>query len=364
MKTVNLSSHNQDLFQKCLNDNLLDSVSYQNLLVRNIIQEQDLMSADIREPKNRISVIIPTYNRKMQLMECINSILSQDYKNFEIIIVDDCSSDETEEYLSRVLVDSRLKYIKNTTNSGPGYSRRAGFREATGEFVIFCDDDDYYLDPHFFTDAISIFENKEISLICSNTFTHFEKENVFKFGDINFDSMIPVESYLQYFQYKNTKPNSTFSTIFRKRVLDEADLVNMKMVNDSSIYMRSLLCGGKVFVNRKIIGIYRVHSQNITFGIKADFIIENLKEKKNIYKVIVEKNLFEDADEWFAKQIELTVKYLIEANPSNRDLIRVFIWILGNTNKNVVLLMRLCTYKQVVRVRKLRERFNLRNNEN
>ncbi|CUP17444.1 glycosyltransferase family 2 protein [Clostridium disporicum] len=358
MSTKNVNYTNEKLFEECMNKNILDSKSYENLIKQEKYNKIKLMQTEITETQNKISIIIPTYNRRLQLLECINSILKQTYKNFEIIVVDDCSTDETEEYISKLLSDNRIKYLKNLKNSGPGYSRKVGFEKSSGEFIIFCDDDDYYIDSNYFTDAINIFKDGEISLICSNTFTHFEKENTFKFLDINFDNTICVEEYLENFQYKYMKPNSTFSAIFRKNKLVNGDLKNMKMVNDSSIYMRGLISGGKVFVNRKIIGVYRVHSQNITLTIKADFIIENLKEKKYIYERIVENKLFNGADKWLSKQIEVTFKYLLWcSNPTRKEINKIFNWILKNTNKNINLIIKLWLYRQFVRLRNMKERF-------
>lgn len=91
--------------------------------------------------KNLVSIIITTYNRKNLLVRCIESVLSQTYKNLEIIIVDDCSSDGTYEYLLE-MNDGRIKILRNLENSGSNYSRNIGFKKSSGEFIAFLDDDD------------------------------------------------------------------------------------------------------------------------------------------------------------------------------------------------------------------------------
>lgn len=91
-----------------------------------------------------ISVIIPTYNRVNYLRISVNSVIQQTYKNIEIIIVDDCSTDNTENIINRVQ-DKRIRYLRNKENIGAGASRNRGIKEAKGEFIAFLDDDDEWL---------------------------------------------------------------------------------------------------------------------------------------------------------------------------------------------------------------------------
>ena len=101
-------------------------------------------------PKNNptISVIIPTYNRANFLTQSIPSVLNQTYRNFEIIIVDDNSTDNTVEVLENY-DDKRIKYIKNNENRGVGSARNQGIKIARGEYITFLDSDDTLLSPKF-----------------------------------------------------------------------------------------------------------------------------------------------------------------------------------------------------------------------
>ena len=92
---------------------------------------------------NLFSIIIPTYNRSALLQEAVNGILAQSYKNFELIIVDDSSASGHQEFIDAlVLVDDRIRLIRNDENLGVSSSRNKGLEEALGDFVIFLDDDD------------------------------------------------------------------------------------------------------------------------------------------------------------------------------------------------------------------------------
>ena len=91
-----------------------------------------------------VSVIMPSYNTGRFIEETIGSVLAQTYTNWELIIVDDCSTDQTDEIVAPYLTDKRIQYIKNDTNSGAAVSRNRALREAKGKWIAFLDSDDLW----------------------------------------------------------------------------------------------------------------------------------------------------------------------------------------------------------------------------
>ncbi len=91
-----------------------------------------------------VSIIMPSYNTGKFISETIQSVLGQTYTNWELIIIDDCSTDNTDQVISPYLVDKRIKYIKNECNSGAAVSRNRALREATGRWIAFLDSDDLW----------------------------------------------------------------------------------------------------------------------------------------------------------------------------------------------------------------------------
>ncbi len=91
-----------------------------------------------------VSVIMPTYNRAHTIQRAIKSILNQTYKDFEIIIVDDASTDSTPEVI-RNINDKRIRYLRHEKNKGAPAARNTGIRAACGEFIAFQDSDDEWL---------------------------------------------------------------------------------------------------------------------------------------------------------------------------------------------------------------------------
>lgn len=92
-----------------------------------------------------VSIIMPSYNTANFISESIESVLRQTYANWEMIIVDDCSTDKTDEVVKPYLNDSRIVYIKNSKNRGAAVSRNCALREAKGKWIAFLDSDDLWM---------------------------------------------------------------------------------------------------------------------------------------------------------------------------------------------------------------------------
>lgn len=91
---------------------------------------------------NLVSIIMPSYNTEQFIVTTIESVLSQTYKDWELIIVDDCSPDNTDEVVKPYLMNTRIRYLKNVKNSGAAVSRNRALREAKGKWIAFLDSDD------------------------------------------------------------------------------------------------------------------------------------------------------------------------------------------------------------------------------
>lgn len=91
-----------------------------------------------------VSIIMPSYNTEYFIEETIRSVQAQTYTNWELIIVDDCSTDHTDEVIRIILSDKRIKYLKNERNCGAAVSRNRALREAKGRWIAFLDSDDLW----------------------------------------------------------------------------------------------------------------------------------------------------------------------------------------------------------------------------
>ena len=105
-----------------------------------------------------ISVIVPVYNREKTIQDSLKSILNQSCQDFEIIVVDDCSVDNTKEKILE-LQDSRIHYYRMEKNSGAGGARNEGLRRAKGDYIAFHDSDDVMRKDKLATDLQFLMDN-------------------------------------------------------------------------------------------------------------------------------------------------------------------------------------------------------------
>lgn len=112
----------------------------------------------------KVSVIIPTFNRAEMVCRCVQSIFDTEFPNLEVIVVDDCSPDNTGERIKEQF-SGRVKYFRNEKNSFQAVSRNNGAKIATGDYLFFLDDDNI-VDKNIFTEIASAFEeNPKLGLV-------------------------------------------------------------------------------------------------------------------------------------------------------------------------------------------------------
>lgn len=127
-----------------------------------ISMQSDLMK---KYKDNLVSVIIPVFNSEKFIVEAIKSVLAQTYQNFEIILVDDCSTDNSVSLIEILRKNEpRIHLFKNKVNSGAAISRNRALNEANGQYVAFLDSDDSWY-PNKLSQQINLMINKNAFLI-------------------------------------------------------------------------------------------------------------------------------------------------------------------------------------------------------
>ena len=114
-----------------------------------------------------VSIIMPSYNTASFIAESIQSVQAQCYENWELLIVDDCSTDNTDEVIKPYLTDERIKYLKNEKNSGAAIIRNRALQEAKGRWIAFLDSDDLW-SPDKLEKQINFMENNGYSFSYTN----------------------------------------------------------------------------------------------------------------------------------------------------------------------------------------------------
>lgn len=132
----------EDLGDYLLRNGKIESEEYEQKqkLAKMILNGSD----GIEREKDLVSIVMPSYNTASYIEKSVQSVINQTYTNWELIIVDDCSTDNTDEVLSKIH-DERIRYFKNDKNSGAAVSRNKALREARGQWVAFLDSDDLWM---------------------------------------------------------------------------------------------------------------------------------------------------------------------------------------------------------------------------
>ena len=121
---------------------------------------------------NLVSIVMPAYNCEDYIAESVESILSQTYKNWELIIVDDCSSDRTSDIaIKYTLQDKRIRFVSMDRNSGPAVVRNKAIEESRGQYIAFLDSDDLWI-PGKLEIQIKMMKERK-SLFCFSSYTPF-----------------------------------------------------------------------------------------------------------------------------------------------------------------------------------------------
>jgi len=142
-----------------------------------------------------VTVYLPTFNRVDLLRRAVDSVRNQSFQNFELIVVDDNSSDSTVDYLkSLTATDKRIRWLCNSVNSGACVSRNKAINEARGEFITGLDDDDY-LAPNHLESLLSAWRRRNEGIIAIypetiRVFKDGEKRAAPKLGQCVFDDLL------------------------------------------------------------------------------------------------------------------------------------------------------------------------------
>ena len=135
----------------------------------------------------QMSVIIPTYNRASLLSQAIKSVLEQIYTDLELIVIDDASSDNTEETVHS-FTDRRLCYIKQK-HKGPSCARNEGIKSSCGEYIAFLDDDDLFLPGKLSSQVTKVVENPSAGLVYGLYLSSAGKESLFKTAGVCYQNL-------------------------------------------------------------------------------------------------------------------------------------------------------------------------------
>ncbi len=263
------------------------------------MNDKELVSEDGKmfKPNEKdflISIVIPIYNAEKYLEECLNSIKNQTYKNFEVIMVNDGSKDDSETICMNFLrSDSRFRYLKKE-NVGVSSARNVGLDNVEGDYITFIDADDW-VDENYLDLLITTVEKNHSDIVVSS-YKQFNNIDVFylrayslqekyllNFEKMNRDDFLTIFPKLM---SANVCFNNAVAKLFRKELVNDLRFdTSIKYGEDLDFYFRLYLNVDSISYVDEPTYVYRMHGDSTT----SNFNQEHAEQELSIFKQMHEK---------------------------------------------------------------------------
>ena len=205
----------------------------------------------MQEDFGRISIIMAAYNTEKTIEQAINSVLCQTYTNFELLVVNDCSTDRTAEWVKSIAAkDSRVRLISNVKNNGVSYTRKHGLEEAKGDWIAILDSDDAW-EPEKLEKQIVLQRRTNADLLFTGS-AFMDSEG----HPIDWCLHAPKEVTYRQLLKQNVLSNS--SALVRKELYAKYYAIGDGMHEDFAIWLSILKEGKKAYGVDEPLLIYRI----------------------------------------------------------------------------------------------------------
>ncbi|ALX94358.1 glycosyl transferase family 2 [Serratia fonticola] len=202
----------------------------------------------------KVSIITPSYNSERFILETYNSLLEQTHTNWEWLVTDDCSSDNTYKIVNEIAKkDERVKLASNLVNSGAAIARNKSLSRASGDFIAFLDSDDKWL-PTKLAKQIEFMNDKNIDF-CFTAYTLVDVHGLLKNEDVDVKSPKSV-CYSDMLKKKATIGCST--VMLRRLAFKYIEMPDIRTGQDYVLWISLLKTGAKAFKLQEVLTMYRI----------------------------------------------------------------------------------------------------------
>ena len=258
----------------------------------------------------KVSICITVYNKEKYIAQSIESAISQDYKNIEIVIHDNASTDGSVDVIKKYLSDNRIKFYRDEINSGMYYSFKTALDKATGEWVTFLNSDDYWIDKTFISQVVNrACKFGDIVAVCGGYKIIYENEanRIWDLSDNTEEVVEGTELFLRGYEF--WAPIAFEAMLIKTSILKDIDMTaSMTLAFDLDTFWK-LCLRGNMYILRKPFLMFRSHESNssgydsinefmnkIIYDATVPIISYNIALKDNL----INKNIL---DKWLIKNI-------------------------------------------------------------
>jgi glycosyltransferase involved in cell wall biosynthesis len=234
-----------------------------------------------------VSIGIPTFNQENYISEAIESALSQDYPNLEVVVADDISTDSTANIASRYLNDPRFKYFKNSYNLGRvGNYKTLLYEYAQGDWYVNLDGDDFLVDKSFIATGIEcISRNKDVVLFQATQFKEDNAGNKIRksFPSTHLLTIVEGKDFL--LNYPEKMGVQHLAALYNRKKAIEIDFYRSNSLRSDSESILRLALKGQVAFYNKPVGVWRDHGVNETWLLNE----QTLSKEKAVFDAVAKE---------------------------------------------------------------------------
>ncbi|MEZ4853140.1 glycosyltransferase family 2 protein [Flavobacterium sp.] len=231
-----------------------------------------------------VSIITPTYNSAKHIAETIQSVQNQTYKNWEWIIVDDGSTDNTKEIiLDFQAKDTRIHFVKLNQNSGPAIARNTGIEKATGDFMTFLDADDIWF-PTFIENSLNTIQKTKIPFV----FSSYKRSNE-KLEFVYSDFIVPQK--VTYTDILKSNSISCLTAFLDIKALGKKFMPLIKKRQDMGLWLQYLKEIPFAYGIQECQAIYRIRENSLSRK-KSDLIVYQWKFYREVEKLTIFQSIY------------------------------------------------------------------------
>lgn len=256
----------------------------------------------------KVSVVIPVYNMEKYIKQCLDSVLGQTLQEIELVCVNDGSTDNSIQILEQYQKKSNKVHIINQENQGVGKARNKGIEEASGEYVVFMDPDDYYLDDKILEDLYKAAKEQNV-LICGGSLSEDHKDGKWirkEFLGIYTKYTFTEEKYVDYKEYQFDYGFYRF--MYQREFLVKNDIYFPPYIRfqDPPFFVKAMIMAGGFYALPRVTYCYRYGHQNLKWDERRicavlNGFIDNLKmsaeaELDELHRLTVDRMLREYKD--------------------------------------------------------------------
>ncbi len=233
--------------------------------------------------KGLVSVIMPTYNCGRFIAETLDSIKAQTYTDWEIIIVDDCSTDNTKEIVDKYSAeDTRIKYRCLEVNSGAAVARTEAMKIADGEYMAFCDSDDLWM-PDKLEKQLAFMNDNGYAFSCT-AYEQIDEESK------SLERVIKTVKKTDYNRLLLDCPVGNSSVMYNVDKMGKFEVPNIRKRNDDALWLQMLKKEKYIWGMSEVLMRYRIRKNSISSNklkvIKYHWILYRDVEHLNVFRSV------------------------------------------------------------------------------